>query len=388
MKFIKDYLKTILSLIKIYLRTKNKKKNLIFYFPVKIYQNNIIEIVRSLNKKFNVFLIYNSRTKNEIIKEKNSMFLDFNLLKFIVLDKFFLKNITHFFSSYISYVYPPNSTNVYISHDIYDAPMIDTKFEKELFIRINKLDYIFVSSNISKKYFLKKFQKYKLYQNPKLFNTGYLKLDHLINLLKKRKKKKENKKIILLAPGYFHGYKKYNMMPKIEEIIKVLLEFKEFKIIFRPHPLDLTKKGNFNLVKKTNIKFKKYKNFKLDDKVSYNDSFINSDILITDLSSTAYTYCFSTLKPVLFFSRNEAELRNQSFFKTYFFLDRKKIGTIIKKAKLIPSQAKKFMSKEYHFQKKIINLRKQRIEYLHSSKRRTIEAINKIVKTNHRSLKA
>ena len=169
------------------------------------------------------------------------------------------------------------------------------------------------------------------------------------------------------------------MMLKIEEIIKVLLKLKEFKIIFRPHPLDLTKKGNFNLVKMINIKFSKYKNFKLDDEVSYNDSFINSDILITDLSSTAYTYCFSTLKPVLFFSKNEAKLRKQFFFKTYYFLDRKKIGTIIKNVKLIPSLAEKFMSKEYHFQRKIINLRKQRIEYLHSSKRRTIEAINKIV---------
>tara|TARA_B100001057_G_C22812492_1_gene936023 strand:+ start:673 stop:1812 length:1140 start_codon:yes stop_codon:yes gene_type:complete len=379
MKFIKDYLKTILSLIKIYFKTKNKKKNLIFYFPVKIYQTNIVEITRSLNKKFNVFLIYNSQTKNEIIKEKNSMFLDFNLLKFIVLDKFFLKNISHFFSSYLSYVYPPNSTNVYISHDIYDAPMIDTKFEKELFIRINKLDYIFVSSNISKKYFLKKFKKYKLYQNPKLFNTGYLKLDHLINFLKKRKKKKENKKIILLAPGYFYAYKKYNMMLKIEEIIKVLLKSKEFKIIFRPHPLDLTKKGNFNLVNTMNIKFKKYKNFKLDDNVSYNDSYINSDILITDLSSTAYTYCFSTLKPVLFFSRNEAKLRKQFFFKTYYFLDRKKIGTTINKVKLIPNLAERYISKKNHFREKIRKLRKQRIEYLHFSKRRTIEAINKIV---------
>ena len=71
------------------------------------------------------------------------------------------------------------------------------------------------------------------------------------------------------------------MMLKIEQIIKVLLKLKEFKIIFRPHPLDLTKKGNFNLVKMINIKFSKYKNFKLDDEVSYNDSFINSDILIT-----------------------------------------------------------------------------------------------------------
>ena len=379
MKFIKNYLNTIISLIKIYFQTKNKKENLIFYFPVKIYQTNLIEITRNLRRKYNVFLIYNSQTKNEIIKEKNSMYIDFNLLKFIKIDKFLLKNISHFFSSYISYVYPPNSKNIYISHDIYDAPMINKNLEKDLFVRINKLDYIFVSSDISKKYFLKKFQKYQLYQNPKLYNTGYLKLDHLINFIKRKKRKKNKFKTILLAPGYFYAYKKYNMMTEIENIIRMFVKKKEFKILFRPHPLDLTRKGNFNLVKQLNNKFRNFKNFIFDNKISYNDSFIQSDILITDLSSTAYTYSFSTLKPVLFFSKCEKDLKKQSFFKTNYFNDRKKIGALSGKVKLLPYLVKIFISNKFQFQKKIKNLRKRRIQNLYISKRKTIETINKII---------
>ena len=69
--------------------------------------------------------------------------------------------------------------------------MINTKFEKRTFYQINKLDYIFVSSNISKKYFLK-FQKYKLYQNPKLFNT-ISKTRPFNKFGKKRKRKKKTK---------------------------------------------------------------------------------------------------------------------------------------------------------------------------------------------------
>jgi hypothetical protein len=381
--FIVRYVRSILSLIKIYFKTKNKKKNLIFYFPVKIYQTNLIEITKYLQKKYNIFLIYNSHTENEIFKEKNSLFIDFNILRFIKLDKFFLKYITHFFSSYISYVYPPNSINSYISHDIYDAPMINTISEKKLFSKINELDNIFVSSNISKNYFLKKFKTYNLHQNPKLFNTGYLKLDHLIKIIKKKKYKKNKKKTILIAPGYFYAFKKYNMMQKIIEIIEILLKKKELNIIFRPHPLDLTRKGNFDLINKIKIKFRNYENFKLDNQISYLNSFIYSDFMITDLSSTAYTYSFSTLKPVLFFSNNEKKLKKQFFFKTNYFSDRIKIGLICNNIKLLPHLIMKLLSKKNSLKKKIFNLRSKKIQNLYLSKQKTLETIHKIILINH-----
>ena len=168
-------------------------------------------------------------------------------------------------------------------------------------------------------------------------------------------------------------------MAEIENIIRMFVKKKEFKILFRPHPLDLTKKGNFDLVKKINNKFRNFKNFIFDNKISYNDSFIQSDILITDLSSTAYTYSFSTLKPVLFFSKCEKDLKKQSFFKTNYFNDRKKIGALSEKVKLLPYFVKMLLSKKYQFQKKIKNLRKRRIQNLLSSKMKTIETINKII---------
>ena len=72
--------------------------------------------------------------------KENSFFIDFNLLKFIPMSNFFLKDIKIFLTSYVVYVFPPKSINIYISHDIYDAPMVNKSLEKKIFLRINKLD--------------------------------------------------------------------------------------------------------------------------------------------------------------------------------------------------------------------------------------------------------
>ena len=59
MILIKTYLITFVSLLRIYLLTLKKRKNIIFYFPVKIYQKNLISLANSLSKKNGVFMIYN-----------------------------------------------------------------------------------------------------------------------------------------------------------------------------------------------------------------------------------------------------------------------------------------------------------------------------------------
>ena len=86
-------------------------------------------------------MVYNSSSINEIKNHSNS-FLDFDLIKYIPFANFFLKDIKIFLSSYIVYVYPPKSKNIYISHDIYDTPMVNKNLERKI-ARINKLDYIF-----------------------------------------------------------------------------------------------------------------------------------------------------------------------------------------------------------------------------------------------------
>ena len=381
MILIKTYLITFISLLRIYLLTLKKRKNIIFYFPVKIYQKNLISLANSLSKKNGVFMIYNMSSTYEIKKLKNSLLIDFNLLKYIPFNRIFLSRINIFISSYLSYVYPPNSKNIYLSHDIYDAPMINYADEKSLFLRINKLDYIFVSSNLSKKYFFSKFKSYKINNNPKIINTGYLKLDHLIkNFKSKRKRFLSSKKLsILLSPGYFYAYKKYNMKSDIEKVIEKLVKINNITVIFRPHPLDLTKKGDKFFINKIYNKFKKFDNFTINKDVSYVKEFFNSNLMITDLSSIAYTYSFSTNKPVLFYSKNENKLSKKIFGNTNYFKDRGKIGKVINNTNNLMKNIL-FLKKNLNiFKRKINSLKKNKIENINKSEELTIKSIENIL---------
>ena len=136
-----------------------------------------------------VYLIYNSFTAEDLKSKKNSLFIDLNYLRFVPFSNFFLSKINLLISSYVIYTFLPNTKNIYISHDIYDTPMVNKEIEKKHFIFLSKLDYIFVSSNIVKQYFENSFREYiksrKIKKKAKIINTGYLKLDYVSNKLKK-----------------------------------------------------------------------------------------------------------------------------------------------------------------------------------------------------------
>ena len=85
--------------------------------------------------------------------------------------------------------------------------MINQELEKNLFLRMSKLDYIFSSSELSKEYLQNKIKKVDKQSFTKIINTGYLKLDHLIKKIKKNKKTNS----ILIAPGYSLNYRDYNI---------------------------------------------------------------------------------------------------------------------------------------------------------------------------------
>jgi len=378
MKKLIIYFLSIISIIRIFFinNQKKNKKIILFYFPIKIYQKNLIDLIINLKENYKVILIYNLNSKQQIEKIKDSYFFDFFYAKFIPFHKIFLSKINFFISSYISYVYPPNSKNIYISHDIYDAPMINQKLERNLILRMSTLDYIFASSELSKKYLESKIKKVHKKSYTKIINTGYLKLDHLIKKIKQNKKGNS----ILIAPGYSLNYKDHNIYEYLEKIIINILDNTKKKIIFRPHPLDLTKKGNPLLINGLIKKFNKYKNFSCNLTPSYINEFNKSEILITDLTSTAYTFAFSTLKPVIFFSKSEALLQKSNDSKLKFFLDRKKVGSIINKVDRIIPEINYLLKNKNIYKNKIRKLRKKRIEYFNISSKKTLNTLDNIFK--------
>ena len=90
-KNILKFILTLFNVLKIFIISfskfqKNKStKFIFFYFPVKAYQENIVDLVNLLNKQRNTFtfIIYNSFTSMELNRKKNSLFIDLGYLRFI-----------------------------------------------------------------------------------------------------------------------------------------------------------------------------------------------------------------------------------------------------------------------------------------------------------------
>ena len=169
------------------------------------------------------------------------------------------------------------------------------------------------------------------------------------------------------------------MYQYLDKIIYKILKETDKKIIFRPHPLDLTMKGDQQLINKIISKFKNNKKFFTNLTPSYISEFQNSELLITDLTSTAYTYAFSTLKPVLFFSKKESYISKSKSFDNKFFTDRYKIGSIVSNVDKIIYQINFLKKNKVSYANKIKKLRKKRIEHLNNSVIRTRSMLNTIL---------
>ena len=246
-----NLLKSIINLIFyniifFYFSKIKRKKVILFYFPIAIDQKSLLYFIKKLKKKkeYMVFLSYNKKTQQQIRSNKNSFFLNNGYLNFIY-------NVRIFISNYLVYNYPPLSKKIYINHDIYDTPMVDSKIEKDVFKKLEDLDYLFLSSEILIQYFKKKIMKYsriKEIRNNKLLNTGYLKLDLMSSKLSNLDKYKKKKNIIF-APTSKKMFKNINSSKYIKQIIETVLSKTNFSITYRPHPLDV----NTNKKKKKSI---------------------------------------------------------------------------------------------------------------------------------------
>ena len=240
--------------------------------------------------------------------------------------------------------------------------MVKKVIEKKLFLSLAKLHYIFLSSSNVVNYFTNKFVEFghNLKKIPLLVDTGYLKLDNVIKELKKIKNVKSH---ILVAPTFSGILKNYNMSDKLHIIIESIL-LKGEKVIFRPHPLDLTNKGNINKVEKILNRFKKNVNFLYDNSSSYIDSYSKAKLLITDFSGTAYTFAYSTLRPVIFFSKNEVIFKKNKVSSLFYFKDRNTVGLISKNINELLSSIKKINQKKTYNKNKILFINKNFLKNL------------------------
>ncbi|MDA7781860.1 CDP-glycerol glycerophosphotransferase family protein, partial [Candidatus Pelagibacter sp.] len=247
-----------------------------------------------------------------------------------------------------------------------------------IFLALGKSHYIFLSSTSVVDFFKKKFLQYKYSakNTPTLINTGYLKLDKVIKELKKLK---NTKNYILLAPTFSGHIPRYNMSGKLDLIINCVLQKGE-KIIFRPHPLDLTEKGNIKNIQKIVKKYKDNNNFFFDNSHSYMESYSKAKVLITDLSTTAYTFAYSTLRPIIFFSEKENDISKTELINLCYYKDRNFVGLISPNIKRLLNSIYIINKNNNYKKSKILSLRKKRIKYINVSLDQTVMQILTIIK--------
>lgn len=172
--------------------------------------------------------------------------------------------------------------------------------------------FCFMENRVTEKFFKDNFSKEKWFSNKKVVLTGHPKLDSLIGdneiYGKARKQEiKEDLKYILWTPRWrtnegtchFFDYKNY--------FIDFCNNHSEINFVFRPHPLCLQnflKTGELSideLDKMESIYDKKF-NMSIDREGDYVDTFLSSDILISDVSSMLLEY-FVTGKPIIYSNR-------------------------------------------------------------------------------------
>ena len=128
-----------------------------------------------------------------------------------------------------------------------------------------------------------------------LITTGYSHLDNLVKKYSLDKQVPTNNPIqVLIAPSWSTDGLFETM---IEENIQVLLN-SGFKVILRPHPM--TQKKSKKKINTLRQKFLSNTNFIIEENIPNFDSFVKSDIMITDWSGAAIEYAFTLERPVLF----------------------------------------------------------------------------------------
>ncbi len=354
-----------LNLIFLYKKIILKKKLVVFYHPKQRQtKENTFFIKDCFNSKQYKKVDYVFLHQDIFLKEKNHYFIKERTLNLLF-------SINIFLSNYICDKFPKNCVKIYIHHNLYDDPWVDKSKERNTCMRLKEYNYIFVATKEALLATNKMFKKNFL-TPPKVVEVGYIKLDYLLN--KVRKKKKDS---IIIAPTGMKTFSKYNFLKDIDQLIIKILNKTKYNIIVRPHPRDRQNKFYLNLRKK----FKNENKVSFDLSSNYLNTYEKAKIMITDISGTAYTFSFLTLSPVIFCEKHKNTLIDK-FGNLIFFKNREKIGKINYNINNIDKSIF-FVEKRAQEIEQNISILRKKIKFLKKSKSTINNLIIKILKSYH-----
>ncbi len=181
---------------------------------------------------------------------------------------------------------------------------------------------------------------------------GYLSLDLAINKIPTRASRND---AILYCPGAIpktgniHDEHPNSFPTASEGIIDALLNhFPDFKVIFRPHPAAKDVPELNQSIQHIIERFRYNPAFIYDDSPTHSESFSRAALMVSDSSTSAFTYALAWLKPVLFYFTRPVPQSIEAEGQTYSSI-RTNIGTtVINSIPELIAQAKQHLTSGHH----------------------------------------
>jgi len=151
------------------------------------------------------------------------------------------------------------------------------------------------------------------------------------------------------------------------EILQGLLDaFPQYEVIFRPHPndLQLVRDGRDDALARplrASLELcERHPRCHLDgSKTFYMDSYNRSQLMVSDTSSTAYTYALTTCRPVLFFSPHDDQVRGLFQETSAFIRDRERVGRVVGSVAEMTTTAQAMIGAVEHWREEIQAYRRE-----------------------------
>jgi len=339
-----------LQKLKVRERLDPKRKTISVYYPDSAYREQVGDILSKLRA-----LNYNAITfAGTLCNDKHEKGRDVYYGGHGIIEQ--MDFVDLFICATYAHDLPKNAKKVYFMHDIHDSPVSK---EEDILKMISEYDYHFAPSpsvleRVKKQISQARTMGYlKEGKEIGLIQGGYIKLDQNLKLFEQYKKEE---KILIHAPTVMDAdIEEYACLPQhSEKIVGALLEnFPDYKVIFRPHPHTVKTAPALRIVEK----FKNNPRFIFDDNASfYMSNYAKSALMITDFSGTAFTYAFTTLRPVVFFSHNENGFQNK-FYDFKFVKDRNKIGVVAQNIDELTENIQLLLNEKRRFESRIKEFR-------------------------------
>lgn len=301
------------------------KKTIVICLTTRAYRGNLGNVVDKLRNtcRYNIVIVYGEVISDQFEQQKGAFYMHQ-----LWLDSLDVADVVISVRPFHGPL--PAGKLVYFLHDIHDSAIGDIEANFRLVL---DFDYYMLSSRFLVERLQQQIAVGKQHypgagakeRRIGIIGGGYPRLDSNIEYFEKHQ---QSSKTLIFATTAILGPDLAGLVAfpaHADKVIAALLkEFPDYDVIFRPHPLTTDRPEVRHVAKK----YGGHPRFAYDDNGSYYmPNYSKAVLMITDMSGTAYTYAFTTLRPVVFFSPNEPEVMKR-FGNYQYFKDRHKVGYV------------------------------------------------------------